>query len=62
MKKVTLAGLSLICLFVLGACTAPEKTDANAEVNPDVKVEQKQESRKLERQERDFFDRGGMFK
>ncbi len=62
MKKVTLTSLSLICLFVIGACTAPEKTDANAEVNPEVKAEQKQESRKLERHERDFFDRGGMFK
>ena len=62
MKKVTLTGLSLICLFALGACTAPEKTDVNAEVKPEVKVEQKQESRKLERHERDFFDRGGMFK
>jgi|GEM_PF-5805484 len=62
MKKVTLTGLSLICLFVLGACTAPEKTDVTPEVNPEVKAEQKQESRKLERHERDFFDRGGMFK
>ncbi len=60
MKQITLASLCLACLFALGACTAPEKTE-QAAVKPEVKP-QTQENRKLERMERDFFDHGGSFK
>lgn len=66
MKNIVLNSLFITGLFLgvftLGACSAPETTDANAEVKPEVKAEQKVENRKLERHERDFFDRGGMFK
>ena len=62
MKNIVLNSLFITGLFLVGACSAPEKTDANAEVKPEVKAEQKVENRKLERHERDFFDRGGMFK
>lgn len=60
MKQITLAGFCLTCLFALGACTTPEKTE-QVEVKPEVKA-QTQENRKLERMERDFFDHGGSFK
>jgi|JI10StandDraft_1071094.scaffolds.fasta_scaffold60070_6 uncharacterized lipoprotein YajG len=58
MKQITLKGLSFICLFVLGACTAPQTNQATAPEKPEVQ----QQNQKLERVERSFFDHGGSFK
>ena len=61
MKNIVLNSLFITGLFLVGACSAPEKTGSDTEVNPEMKAEQKVENRKLERQERDFFDRGRRF-
>jgi hypothetical protein len=58
MKQITVKSLSFICLFVLGACTAPQ---TNPEATPG-KTDVQQQNQKLERVERSFFDHGGSFK
>jgi outer membrane biogenesis lipoprotein LolB len=60
MKQITLKGLSFICLFVLGACTAPQTNPGATPEKTDV--QQQNQNQKLERVERSFFDHGGSFK
>ena len=55
MNQTKAMSMALICLFAVGACTSPERVSASAE-QPQPK------NQKLERAERNFFDRGGSFK